>query len=131
MIEHDSDRDTEAEGRFTEAVRGALRGSERFDVVTESKLRAARARALDAARAPPRAWRSPAAFASALLAIVAMASAWWLRMAPGADDPDIAPLEALDVLTDDLDPEFYQDLDLYRWLARPAADSAEDGAAHV
>ncbi|MFT4045272.1 MAG: hypothetical protein QM661_01115, partial [Solimonas sp.] len=40
-----------------------------------------------------------------------------------------ASAETLDVLTDDVDPEFYEDLDLYRWLAEDPPPST--GAPHA
>jgi len=37
----------------------------------------------------------------------------------------VAPTaDAFELLTDDVDPEFYQDLDLYQWLADSGADNA-------
>jgi hypothetical protein len=38
------------------------------------------------------------------------------------DGVEANPADALEVLTDDLDADFYEDLELYRWLA-------EDGHA--
>jgi hypothetical protein len=32
--------------------------------------------------------------------------------------------DTLELLTDDVDPEFYQDLDMYQWLADSGAGSA-------
>lgn len=68
-----------------------------------------------------RVWLLPA-LASALMLVVAIAIGWSRWPAPPAAG-DQALLEALDVLTDELDPEFYEDLDLYRWLAQPATES--------
>jgi len=36
--------------------------------------------------------------------------------------PTIA--DSLELMTDELEPEFYQDLDMYQWLADSEADSA-------
>lgn len=104
-----------------ETLRRALRDSEQLDMVTRAKLRAARARAIDAARAPARPWL----WAVPTAAMAVLVAALWM---PGT--PTTAPLpqvpgttvasEALDVLTDEQSPDFYQDLELYEWLDREA-----------
>lgn len=121
----------EGEAEFSEALRLALRDTERFDFLTESRLRAARARAVAAAHvAPGRGWLLPA-FVSALLAVVAISAVWLLRPAASSESGGLVQAEALDVLTDDLGPEFYQDLDMYRWLSQPADDTGAGGGSHV
>ncbi|PPE75163.1 hypothetical protein C3942_05670 [Solimonas fluminis] len=105
-----------------EALRQALRDSERLDMVAAAKLRAARARAVDAARRPARPWlwAVPAAATAVLVA------ALWLPGAPPVTGPQpqaagtAVASEALDVLTDEQSPDFYQDLELYEWLDREA-----------
>jgi len=102
----------------------ALRASENsLDAVTLMRLRAARARAV--AEAAPRAlpqrwgWAIPAALAAGLLAVV-VAPQLTLTRAPAVN---VAETETLDVLTDEMDPEFYENLDLYLWLEE-SSDSA-------
>lgn len=111
---------TPEDERLAQDLRRTLRDSENLDLVTAAKLRAARARALDAAQPQrkPWLWALPAAAAAVLVA------ALWL---PGAPPPAATPAggsagasEVLDVLVDEQGPEFYQDLDLYEWLEQEA-----------
>ncbi|HSW12522.1 MAG TPA: hypothetical protein VLI06_06750 [Solimonas sp.] len=108
--------------RFTAALRRALRDSESLDMVTAARLRAARARALDARPAArPWLWAVPTA------AMAVLVAALWLPATPPAVTPQSPPStakvasEALDVLTDEQAPEFYQDLELYEWLEQEGA----------
>ncbi len=105
-------------------LREGLRRSEaEIDPVTAIRLRAARARALEAA-GPRRSgwlWAIPAATA---------ATAGWVAMLwlPGTPGPlpaapaasEAVAMEALDVLADEQGPEFYQNLELYEWLEQEA-----------
>jgi hypothetical protein len=105
-------------------LREALRQSEaEVDPMTAIRLRAARARAMDAAK-PQRSawlWAVPAATAATAVLVATL----WL---PGSPTPGPAApaatesvaLEALDVLADEQGPEFYQNLELYEWLEREA-----------
>lgn len=101
-------------------LRAVLRESERVDAVTASKLASARARAVDAAApasSPPRwLWASggltAAAVVAALLVLQFGGSQRWR-----ADPAEASAVEAIEVLTDDVDADFYEDLDMYRWLA--------------
>lgn len=100
---------------FADAVAQALRASERLDAAVGARLAAARARALDAAgrpRPPPWAWTLSGAVAASLLVFALLP---WRESATAP--ADIATVEALDVLTDEMDPEFYQNLELYQWMA--------------
>jgi hypothetical protein len=107
--------------RFTDAVRRALDdAAERLDAETVARLRAARHRALEAARAGvpaprPRArWLWPAATAAFASATVAVVAAWLWFASPAA--PPIG-FEDLELLVTAEHPEFYEDLDFYAWLA--------------
>lgn len=106
---------------FGERAATALRQTERVDAVMSAKLAAARARALDAAgTAPRRAWAWPlsGAIAAALLALVMLPA-----REPAPSPSDYAGGEALDLLIDEQDPQFYEDLPLYQWLDGEAADA--------
>jgi hypothetical protein len=102
--------------RWGRDAASALRASERVDAVTSARLSAARARAIAAAGSSPayRAWALSAAIAAALLLAVALPN----RAPPPAAAPpaDVAAGDAVELLTDDQDPQFYQDLELYQWL---------------
>lgn len=105
-------------------LREALRQSEaEIDPVTAIRLRAARARALEAAK-PQRSgwlWAVPAATAATALLVATL----WLPGTPGPAPavpvaPESVAMEALDVLADEQGPEFYQNLELYEWLEQEA-----------
>jgi hypothetical protein len=112
------------------ALHAGLRGREgEPDLVVGARLRAARARAVEAGAQPRRGtWL----YASGgLVAAAAVAVLLVLRPPQPANSPTPAggtartvSADAIDILTDDLDAEFYEDLDLYRWLERE-----HDGAA--
>lgn len=115
---------------LAEGLRTALRERETaLDLNTTARLRAARARAVGAAGEPVR--RTNWLYASSGLATAAAIAAV-LVLRPPQIEPASAPegnarstkAEAFDVLTDDVDADFYEDLDLYRWL-----DRGRDGAA--
>ena len=69
-------------------------------------------------------WRGRATWwwTSGGLTAAALAAATLLLLSPSARTPGIrgeaTSADALDVLTDEVDPELYEDLDLYRWLAQ-------------
>lgn len=117
--------DLSAEERvWADSAGKALRESENsLDAVTLMRLRAARARAVDAAtpRALPQrwGWALPAAVAAGLFAVVVVPQLMLTR-GPAVN---VAEAETLDVLTDEMDPEFYENLDLYLWLEE-SSDSA-------
>jgi hypothetical protein len=101
--------------QLAQALRGALRASEAVDAVTAARLAAARRRALTAPAAahPAFSWGLPAGMAAAALAL-----ALWVTPStqPGPALADTRTAAALDVLTDDNDPQFYRDLEFYQWL---------------
>lgn len=102
-----------------------LRDSEKLDMVTSARLSAARARALDAARTPARPWlwAVPAAATAVLVAALWVPNApVSVPAAPVAAGNTVAS-EALDVLTDEQSPEFYQDLEMYEWIDQEAGSA--------
>ena len=108
---------------LAQALRSALRESEQLDYVASARLRAARARALEAGQNRDRRWLLAS---GGLTAAVIFAALLMTTLRPHATRPDASALfetaeaqqaDALDVLTDDNDPDFYEELDLYRWLA--------------
>ena len=105
------------EHKELDRLRGLLRDSENLDMVTAAKLRAARARALDAARKPARpwVWAVPAGAMAVLVATLWMPAMQTATAPVPVAGPTLAS-EALDVLVDEQSPEFYQDLEMYEWL---------------
>jgi hypothetical protein len=113
----DFDELDERDRALAQRLRAQLRASEALNYVTQAKLAAARARALGAAPRRTGWWVATGGLtAAALLAVMLV-----LR-APHSSVP--TPADALELLTDDVEPEFYQDLDMYQWLAEPGAGSA-------
>lgn len=111
---------------LAQGLRRALRDSETVDGMTAAKLRAARARALDAAPAGrPWLWAVPAA------AMAVLVAALWLPATPPAmtQPPPVnaagsaLAADALDVLVDEQAPDFYQDLELYEWLEQEGSSA--------
>lgn len=97
---------------FAEAARAALRDSERtLDRTALVRLRAARALAVAQTEKPRRhlTWAIPVGAVSAGLLVFALLP----QRVPMADTQGV---EALEILADDMGPEFYQELDLYEWL---------------
>jgi hypothetical protein len=116
----------DAERLLAQSLRTSLRADEELDFVTASRLRAARARALATPRHAPRGWL----YASSGLAAAAIVAAVIVLRMPGPALPHAveagatAQADAIEILTDDVDADFYEDLELYRWL-----DRNHDGAA--
>ena len=112
------------------AVQAGLRRQEAdLDLTTAARLRAARAKALEATNRPLR--RTGWLYASGGFATAAAIALVVFLQAPlpgtiSAPEGKLRPTkaEAFEVLTDEVDTEFYEDLDLYRWL-----DRGRDGAA--
>jgi hypothetical protein len=103
-------------------LQARLRATEDLDQVTQARLLAARTRAVaqapDAGKARHTGWW----VATGGLAAAAVLAVLLVVRTPHATVP--ATADALELLTDDVDPEFYQDLDMYKWLADSGTDSA-------
>jgi hypothetical protein len=116
----------EPERELARSLRTTLRAGDHLESVTASRLRAARARALAAPRPATRGWL----YASGGLAAAAIVAAVIVLRMPSVTLPNVveagttAQAEAIEILTDDVDADFYEDLELYRWL-----DRNRDGAA--
>lgn len=118
-----SEHDTLRDPPFDESLRDLLRNSESdIDFVSVSRLRAARARAVDAARRPGRGttgwWTVPGA------AVSALALAWLLvsgRLMPplgnGGGAAAVPQVEVIETLADDKTNGVYDDIEFYQWLA--------------
>ena len=111
------------EKHFFDEARWILKvAEENLDAATLSRLRAARARALDAvtprdyARTRRPAWLLPVGSFAAAGVVLAVASMLWFTV-PAGNSGSLADIENLDLLTAVDNPEFYADLDFYRWLA--------------
>ncbi|MET0292517.1 MAG: hypothetical protein ABW136_09155 [Steroidobacteraceae bacterium] len=110
----------ESQRALAARLRSTLRDSERSDPVSSTRLARARAAAMAAAgdRGSPRvlAWIwAPGSAAVAVLAAL-------LFLQPGKplgtshDGVESNAADALEVMTDELDNDFYEDLEMYRWL---------------
>ena len=116
----------EADRVLAQSLHATLQSGEDLDFVTRSRLRAARARALAAAAPRPRGWL----YASGGLTAAAIVAAVIVLRIPApvtphaTDTATTAQAEAIEILTDDEDADFYEDLELYRWL-----DRNHDGSA--
>lgn len=107
---------TPDEARLAAELRQQLRAGDELDEASRSRLAAARAYALDAAA--PRRGGPLFAAAGSLAAAVVLAV---LIFMPQADSPEVQAYDAIEVVTDEFEPEFYEDLDLYRWIDDPGA----------
>lgn len=111
--------------RLTDTVRRALdRTVAQLDDVTLKHLRAARERALDAARAGTGTHRLPRhrlhgpLGAAVAVTLVAAVGAWlWLSLPADSGPTPVAALDDLELLAQQEAPDFYADLEFYRWLA--------------
>ena len=121
----DPARRTSGEGAFADALRDRLRESEVLDCVTASRLAAARKRALAPAPASWRWWfASGGSLAAALVALLMFGEP---RHQAAGEPVEISSADALDLMTDEEDADFYEDLDLYRWLSEaPAGEPDAD-----
>lgn len=122
---------------FAQRLRDQLRESETLDYVTAARLSAARRRALagEAGSAwlrsswGPRASGRWSVLVSAGAAALALLIAVWMpTQTPPALEaeramPRMAQADTFEVLLDENELEFYEDLDLYRWLSEDAGGS--------
>lgn len=108
----------ERDRELARKLRAQLRASEKLDFVTQSKLSAARARAVAAASSGQIGWW----MATGGLTAAAVLTVLLVVRAPQSVAPSTA--DTLELMTDDVEPEFYQDLDLYQWLADSGDGSA-------
>jgi hypothetical protein len=111
----------ERDRALAQRLRVQLRASEDLDYVTQARLSAARARAVarvgeTTASRHTGWWVATGGLTAAAVLAVMLVLRTPQSVAPTAD--------AFELLTDDVDPEFYQDLDLYQWLADSGADNA-------
>ncbi|NKF22383.1 hypothetical protein [Solimonas marina] len=109
--------------RDVQTLREQLRASESTDAVTAMRLHAIRRAALEVAGARRHSPRG-VVFATAVVLIVVLGAAWiYGRPHPQVD---VSSVDALDVLTDDVDSDFYEHLDMYRWLSEPDSTATKD-----
>jgi hypothetical protein len=104
-----------SERELAEHLRKTLRESETVDPATAAQLSAARARALQSpGKHEGRRW----VWVPAGLTAAAVVAALLVQLAPHrlSGEGETATAEALEVLTDDVDTELYEDLEMYRWL---------------
>jgi hypothetical protein len=102
---------TPEEARLAGQLRQQLRSGDELDDATRSRLAAARARALEAA-APRRS--GPLLAAAGSLAAAGVLAV--LIFMPQRENGEVQAYDAIEVATDEFEPEFYEDLDLYRWI---------------
>lgn len=106
--------------RFEQSLRDLLRDSERgIDFVSSSRLSAARARAVDAARRPGRSlagwWTVPGALLSAVVLAWVLVPGHLISSGGGA--APVPQVEVIETLADDKTTGVYDDLEFYQWLA--------------
>ena len=111
------------EKHFLDQARRVLQvAEEELDATTLARLRAARARALDPvtprddARMRRPAWLLPVGGFAAAGVVLAVAGMLWFTV-PSGNGVSPAGIENLDLLAAADNPEFYAELDFYRWLA--------------
>jgi hypothetical protein len=115
----------ERDRALAQRLQARLRAREDLDHVTQAKLTAARARAVavGVARGTTTAPRLTGWWlATGGMTAAAVLAAVLVLRTPHSVVPTTA--DTLELLTDDVEPEFYQDLDMYQWLA----DSGEGSA---
>ncbi|TXH05692.1 MAG: hypothetical protein E6R07_02460 [Nevskiaceae bacterium] len=101
---------------FAQSLRKLLRSSESVDRRTARRLAQARARAIVAAQpASTFHWLVPA---GAVAAAIAMVLSLRHAVPTSQPAPELQAADALDLLTDDKDPQFYRDLEFYKWLEK-------------
>jgi hypothetical protein len=94
------------------------RQAQDLDPRTAARLQAARRLALEASPRPGWApWLAASGFAAAIVLVTVV---WWKQPPP---QPPLPAMEELDLLASTEGLEFYDDLELYAWLAD--ADGAE------
>ena len=99
------------EARLASQVRQQLRAGEELDDASRSRLAAARARALDAVTPRRSGWLPAATGSLAAAAVLAV-----LILMPPRENTEVQAYDAIEIVTDEFEPEFYEDLDLYRWI---------------
>jgi len=116
-MNHENDQDDLA---FARNAAQALRRSETIDNETAEKLAIVRKRALAAANAPlmpiRSMWPVAAVTATAIVAVLVLQPERNSTLNPAV--ADASGVDTLDLLTDDMSPAFYRDLEFYQWLAR-------------
>jgi hypothetical protein len=99
-------------------LRKTLRDSEDApDPTASARLAQARARAVAATTRTRPLWVFGGGLTAAVLLVALLVLSPPLQQIT-PETSETAALEAMDVLTDDLDNDFYEDLEMYRWLAQ-------------
>lgn len=112
-MSHQNDLDDQA---FARAAAQMLRQSEAIDSRTAARLATARQQALAAADAPS--WGRLALIPAAALGAAALVAVTVHPLQHQVEPAQTAGIDTLDLLTDDMSPTFYRDLEFYRWLEK-------------
>ncbi|MES2490468.1 MAG: hypothetical protein V4607_11820 [Pseudomonadota bacterium] len=115
-MNHENDQDDLA---FARNAAHALRRSEAVDNETTAKLAIARKRALAATNTYSlirSIWPVTAVTAAAIVAVLLLQPRSNSALNPAVSDA--SGVDTLDLLTDDMNPAFYRDLEFYQWLAQ-------------
>jgi hypothetical protein len=101
------------------ALRSQLRAAETVDAATSARLALLRQQALSAPLRLGKAWLSgiDGLAITAVLVVLAIVLPQQLPSFPSGLSHDSNNLETVEVLTEEPEPEFYQDLDMLQWLA--------------
>lgn len=109
------------EEKFLRDAKAALdAGADGLDGATLSRLRRARAAAVQRATRPP-AFGMRLLPAAALASVAAISVAIWFALRPpeeaSAPNGLVAAMDDIELIAGEEGPELYDDLDFYRWLA--------------
>ena len=104
---------------FINALQQQLRESEQgIDELTQARLRAARTKAIETAKAPSRPrWFVPAAAAASIMLVITVTLVTRpLLQDNNATNGELALLEDIDMLSDKTSLELIENLEFYEWL---------------
>ncbi len=98
---------------------------QRIDGATQTRLGAVRREALaTAGRSRRSPWLLPASGLAVAATVAILTVSLW-QVSPSVDS--LAALEDIALLSDEVDPEFYADLEFYTWVAEGAPTEDDNG----
>jgi hypothetical protein len=105
--------------QLARALRNQLRATETVDPATSARLALLRQQALSTPRRLNKSWLSgiDGLAITALLVVLAIVLPQQLPRFSSGQASDSINLETVEVLSEEPEPEFYQDLDMLQWLA--------------
>jgi len=105
--------------QLARALRNELRAAEAVDAATSARLSLLRQQALSSPRRLGKAWLSgiDGLAITAVLVVLGIVLPQQLPQFSSGQASDSTNSETVEVLTEEPEPEFYQDLDMLQWLA--------------